>query len=94
HRNPGGNPGWFTTSFFHRPDELRREILDAGFADATLLLVEGPFSLIPDLERRWKDDRFRELLLESLEAMEDDPSVIGMGGHVMAVAKRPNRERA
>jgi SAM-dependent methyltransferase len=92
HRNPGGHPGWFTTAFFHRPEELRSEIAGAGFPDAEVLLVEGPFSLVPDLERKWQDDRFRELLLESLEAMESDPSVVGMGGHLMAVARRPETE--
>jgi SAM-dependent methyltransferase len=24
HRNPGERPGWFTTAFFHHPDELER----------------------------------------------------------------------
>src|SRR5262249_25732135 len=25
HRNPGEHPRWFTTSYFHRPEELERE---------------------------------------------------------------------
>jgi ubiquinone/menaquinone biosynthesis C-methylase UbiE len=89
HRNPGRRPGWFTTSFFHRPEELRAEMQDAGFDGTEVLAVEGAWPLLPDFDRRWKDDRFRSLLLESIEAMEADPSVIGFGGHLMGVARRP-----
>lgn len=89
HRNPGGTRGWFTTSFFHRPHEVREELREAGFGEADLVLIEGPFTLIPDLESKWDDERFRSLLLEILDAMEGDPSLIGLDGHLMAVAKRP-----
>lgn len=30
HRNPTGRPGWFTTGYFHRPEELRAEVEEAG----------------------------------------------------------------
>ncbi len=39
HRNPTNNPQYFTTAFFHHPDELRSEIADAGFAATELLTV-------------------------------------------------------
>jgi hypothetical protein len=32
HRNPTCVPGWFTTSYFHRPDELDAEMAEAGLA--------------------------------------------------------------
>ena len=32
HRNPTGAPEYFTTAFFHTPDELEDEIAEAGFA--------------------------------------------------------------
>ena len=41
HRNPGGHPGWFTTAYFHRPDELEREVAAAGF-DVTALASRAP----------------------------------------------------
>jgi SAM-dependent methyltransferase len=30
HRNPTNHPGWFTTAFFHHPDELAAEVEEAG----------------------------------------------------------------
>jgi SAM-dependent methyltransferase len=40
HRNPGDVPGWFTTAFFHLPDELLSEATDAGLHDVGLVAVE------------------------------------------------------
>jgi hypothetical protein len=34
YRNPGGDPAYFTTSYFHRPEELADELRDAGLAIA------------------------------------------------------------
>jgi SAM-dependent methyltransferase len=41
HRNPGAHPRWFTTAYFHLPDELEREIAAAGFEGTALVAVEG-----------------------------------------------------
>ena len=30
HRNPDAHPRWFTAAYFHRPDELGREVAAAG----------------------------------------------------------------
>jgi hypothetical protein len=30
HINPTGNPDYFTTAYFHHPDEIRAEFIDAG----------------------------------------------------------------
>jgi hypothetical protein len=36
HRNPEAHPGWFTTAYLHRPQELADELSEAGFD------TEGP----------------------------------------------------
>jgi SAM-dependent methyltransferase len=41
HRNPENRPGWFTTAFFHHPDELEAEAGDAGFIVDALYGIEG-----------------------------------------------------
>lgn len=79
--------GLFTTSFFHRPEQLRSELMEAGFAEPEVLAVESVWPWIPDFDRKWKDPDFRSLLLEMLEHMEADPSVVGLGGHLMAVSR-------
>jgi SAM-dependent methyltransferase len=50
HLNPGRTPGLFTTAYFHLPDELQGELVDAGFVDVGVLAVEGPTRLLDDLD--------------------------------------------
>jgi ubiquinone/menaquinone biosynthesis C-methylase UbiE len=42
HRNPTGEPEWFTTAYFHHPEELRGEVCAAGFEVVEIAGVQGP----------------------------------------------------
>ncbi len=42
HRNETDRLDYFTTSYFHRPEDLRRELESARFDDVRVLGVEGP----------------------------------------------------
>lgn len=42
HRNPTDRAEYFTTAYFHRPDESRAEIAAAHFEKVNALAVEGP----------------------------------------------------
>jgi hypothetical protein len=48
-------PGWFTTAYFHRPDDLAAEIVAAGLTLSTLVGVEGAAWLLPGLPRLLAD---------------------------------------
>jgi ubiquinone/menaquinone biosynthesis C-methylase UbiE len=91
HRNPERQDGLFTTSYFHTADDLREELKDSGFTSIELLPIEGPWACIPEFDRKWQDERFRSLLLDAIERMETDNSVVGFGGHIMGIASRPQR---
>ena len=62
HRNPdpARYPQWFTTAYFHRPEELVDEVRDAGFDAVSLLGVEGPGWL---MQEHWSDPDRREQML-------------------------------
>lgn len=87
HRNPLGKAHYFTTAFFHHPDELRGEMEAADFQVEKLLAIEGIAAFMQDLDERWADTRRREKLLEAVRWLEDEPSTIGITGHLMAVAR-------
>lgn len=87
HRNPTAKD-YFTTAFFHLPQELTGEVREAGFDLVELLGVEGPAWLLPDLERRWADGEERERLLQAARAVEREPSLLGIHPHLLAVARR------
>ena len=89
HRNPAGRPEWFTTAFFHRPEELREEIAEAGLELEALLAVEGPGTTLADVDA-WLDDPDRRgVLLRAIRRVEAEPSLLGASAHLLAVARRP-----
>src|SRR5262245_458398 len=88
HRNPTAKD-YFTTTFFHRPEELHAELAEAGLDLVDLLGVEGPGWLLPDLDRRWADPQERERLLAAARAVEREPALLGLHAHLLAVARRP-----
>ena len=88
HQNPTGRPEWFTTAYFHRPDEIRPEIEAAGFRFENLIAVEGPVWTNQDLDA-WLDDAIlRERLLQALRRVETEPSLIGASAHLICSARR------
>ena len=50
HRNPTKRPEWFTTAYFHRPEETQLEIDEVGLRFEDLVGVEGPGWFASDLE--------------------------------------------
>jgi ubiquinone/menaquinone biosynthesis C-methylase UbiE len=92
HRNPDGHPGWFTTAYFHRPDELQREVAAAGFDVTALVAIEGAVGAAAETHAldAWIDDPDkRETLLRAIRRVEAEPSLLGASPHVLAVATAP-----
>lgn len=88
HRNPTANPLYFTNAYFHKPGELSREFVAAGFQIVQLAAIEGPGWLARDFERLWSDPAQRERLLAIVRKIESEPSVIGATSHIMAIGKK------
>ena len=89
HENSTGDPRWFTTAYFHRPDDLAAEIAEAGFAGTELFNVEGPGFVLADLADRWADPPRREALMQAARLVEREPSMLGASSHILAVGNRP-----
>jgi SAM-dependent methyltransferase len=87
HRNPDAHEGWFTTAYFHLPSELPAELADAGLRLEALLGLEGPGWLFPDLI---EDDSAWETLMHAARAVEEEPALLGISAHLLAVAFRPD----
>jgi SAM-dependent methyltransferase len=87
HRNPEHRPGWFTTAYFHRPEELAEEVAAAGLTLHALVGVEGAAWLLPDLPARLADPSRRAQLLDLLRRTEGEPSLLGVSGHLLAIAR-------
>jgi len=88
HRNSTGNPLYFTDAFFHRPGELSREFLAAGFRVEEVLPIEGPGWLAHDFDRLWNDPVQRERLLTAVRKTEREPSILSASSHIMAIGRK------
>jgi len=93
HRNPSRRPEYFTTAFFHHPDELREELEESGLRSEGLFGVEGVAGLLGELDHYWDDARRREQLLGLLRALEAEPSLLGMSAHLLAVGRKAAARR-
>ena len=85
HSNPTQYPGYFTTAFFHRPDDLRDEMVEAGFHRVSVLAVEGIGWADRDLERRLDDPSRLHLLLDLLARLESEQTILGASPHLLAI---------
>lgn len=81
---------WFTTAYFHRPDELRAECVEAGLEVVELVAVEGPAAVLPDLGDRMADARRASVVLESARLVEHEADVLGATSHFLAIARQPD----
>jgi len=88
HRNPTGDPAYFTTAYFHRPEDLASEYAAAGLLHEATLAVEGAAWLLPDLDARLADERRRAVLLAAIASVETEPTLLGVSAHLLSIARR------
>jgi ubiquinone/menaquinone biosynthesis C-methylase UbiE len=88
HENPTGRADYFTTAYFHRPEELALEIEAAGLGHVETLAVEGPAWMLQDFDAQWSDPARRERILALLARIEKEPALIGASAHFLSVGRR------
>ncbi|MFB4294381.1 class I SAM-dependent methyltransferase [Nonomuraea sp. ATR24] len=83
------SPGRGFTAYFHDPDDVPGEFADAGFPEVGRYGLEGAFWLYGDLDDWLDDPGRRALLLDAQRVMESEPSLLGVSGHLLTLARRP-----
>ncbi|MFJ8581319.1 class I SAM-dependent methyltransferase [Micromonospora sp. NPDC093277] len=76
----------FTTAYFHRPEQLVEEFTAAGLPAPRLYGVEGPLWPLLDALDTVPDDRLFHDAVACAAAFEQDPAVLGVSAHLLAVA--------
>jgi ubiquinone/menaquinone biosynthesis C-methylase UbiE len=89
HRNRADQSRYFTTAYFHHPDELRAEFEEAGLAHAETIGIEGPAGAIANAWERWDDSDWRGHVLDLLRELETEPTLLGASPHLLAIARKP-----
>ncbi|MET0492668.1 MAG: class I SAM-dependent methyltransferase [Actinoplanes sp.] len=93
YRNPGGDPAEFTTSYFHRPEDLAEEVEAAGLELAALVGASGGVKLLPQLPERLQEPEQRKRVLDLLRLLEGEPSILGMSQNFVAIGHAPTELR-
>ena len=88
HRNPTDNLEYFTTAYFHRPNELRAEVEASGLTVEGPYGIEGPGWMMRDFDARWGDPARRATLLRVARLVELEPAMVGCSAHLLAVGRR------
>jgi SAM-dependent methyltransferase len=89
HRNPTPRPEWFTTAFFHHPDELHAEVAEGGLEVVELVGVEGLAGWLPQLADGLSERESRDLILWSAQCVEAEPALAGLSAHLLLIASAP-----
>jgi len=89
HRNTTARIDYFTTAYFHRPQDFRDEAVGAGLMVDGVFGIEGPGWLLSDLNERLDDPRRREDVLRVARLFESEPSLVGVSAHLLLVARKP-----
>jgi SAM-dependent methyltransferase len=89
YRNPSGDPKSFTTSYFHRPEDLASEVRDADLELREFVAVSGGVKLLPGLSQLLDSQESRDHVLSVLRLLEAEPSLIGMSQNFVAIAQVP-----
>lgn len=75
-------------AYFHTPEGFRGELAEAGFTVDSLYAVEGCAWLTPALGEKWQQESCRENLLALVRLTEEEPSLLGLSPHFLAVSKK------
>jgi SAM-dependent methyltransferase len=89
HRNPTDRLDYFTTAYFHRPEELADEVRAAGLLLNGVYGLEGPGWILSDVVERMAHAHRRAALLRVARMLETEPALLGSSAHLLAVAQRP-----
>ncbi|MEE9553923.1 MAG: class I SAM-dependent methyltransferase [candidate division Zixibacteria bacterium] len=88
HRNTTDNNDYFTTAYFHHPDEIKPETEEAGFKLDKILAIEGPGWLIREYDSDMKKPDRRDRILEIVRMLEEDRSLLPLSDHIAAVGRK------
>ena len=88
HRNPDNIEHYFTTAYFHDPNELLIEHIEAGFNDLELLAIEGPIGLMSTIPEFLESEEGIKIVLEFSRKIEKEQTLMGASSHIMVIAKK------
>ena len=88
HIRPKEYPKFIAEAYFTTSEEMKSEIVEAGFVVEKAIAVEGCIWFTPHLTEKWEDKASRERLLNIVRITESEPEMMGMSPHFLLVARK------
>ena len=79
------DPSSFTVAYFHRPEELRQELIDAGLSDVHVLGIEGPSVAALDNAPKESMNRALDSAARCAQLVETDPALMAASPHLLGL---------
>lgn len=74
--------------YFHYPQELKEELRESGFNNVSLIGIEGPVWHRDLIQTLRQNSEGWEQLLDLLELIEEEETILGSSAHMMAIARK------
>ena len=88
HINTTSNHQYFTDSYFHHPEELKKEVVEAELHIVDFLAVEGLGNYIPNVESKLTNENYKEKLFNVLRKTEKESSIMGISNHFLCICNK------
>jgi 2-polyprenyl-3-methyl-5-hydroxy-6-metoxy-1,4-benzoquinol methylase len=88
HLNETGNLTYFTTSYFHTPNEIISEIAESGLSLERLIPVECFGWIVQNLGEKEKDNAYMTKLLDTIRMVEGNDDLLPISPHTIAIARK------
>lgn len=85
HENKTGNPDYFTTSYFHTPQEIEEEIRAAELHLEKLIAVEGMAWALSDFLTHNNESTWKEIM-DIIRNLESNRDLLAASPHIIGVA--------
>lgn len=79
-------------AYFHKPDELKNEVEEAGFSDTQLRGIICPAWMVRNIDEAWKEDTKRNTLMQTVRLLEREESLLGLSTHFIGISKKQEKE--
>ena len=86
HNPPGNLAGALPEAFYHRPQELKEEVLEGGFTNTRLFAVEGMIWLDGKYFESRSDPQKKEAMMCLAALTEEDSNLLALSPHMMISA--------
>ena len=91
-KNPKSKYRGIGRSYFHLPNELKKEIEGSGFGETDIRGVIGPCWLIPNLDEAWKNAQKKENILSIVRMLEKEESIMGLSTHIVSISRKEQKD--